>query len=86
VNLEQSAAASTGPIVYQWGHASLAWLQDCEAYYRYTSDCLWHVQGRIAAQRGQPAPVSFVMPLKRKAPAMFIAVAADSLALLPKDF
>ncbi len=86
VNVEESAAASTGPIVYQWRHASLPWLQDCEAYYRYTSDCLWHVQGRMAAQRGQPAPLAFIMPQRRKPPAKFVPAHADSVTLLPKDF
>jgi hypothetical protein len=88
VNLEKSAAASTGaaPIVYQWRHATLPWLQDCEAYYRYASDCLWHVQGRMAAQRGQPSSASFIMPPRRKPPAVFVPVSADSLARLPKEF
>jgi hypothetical protein len=86
VNLEQSAAASTGPIVYQWRHAKLTWLQDCEAYYRYTSDCLWHVEGRMAAQRGQPRQVSMIMPRRRKPPPLSISVLPDALALLPQEF
>lgn len=86
VNLETSAAASTGPIVYLWQQASLAWLQDCEAYYRYTSDCLTHVLGRIAAQRGQPFPVSIIMPKRRKPPAKLVPAPLGSVALLPKEF
>lgn len=86
VSLERSAAASTGSIVYQWQHASLERLQEFEAYYKYATDCLWHVQGRIAAVRGQPQPLSFVMPAKRKPPPKFVPAPPDSLALLPKDF
>lgn len=86
VNLEQSAAKSTGPIVYQWRHATLTWLNECEVYYRYASDCLWHIQARIATQRGQPPLQSFIMPQRRKAPAKFAPASPASLALLPKEF
>lgn len=86
LNLEQSATASSGPIVYEWRQATLAWLQDCEAYYRYTTDCLWHLQGRIATQRGQPMPLSFIMPKRRKPPAKFVEAPAASRAVLPKEF
>lgn len=86
VNLERSAAASTGPIVYQWQHASLNRLQEFETFYRYASDCLWHVQGRIAAARGQPQPLSFVMPPRKKAPPKFVPAPPDSLALLSRHF
>lgn len=86
VNLERSAAASAGPIVYQWQHASFDRLREFEAFYRYASDCLWHVQGRIAAARGQPQPLSFVMPQKQKTPPKFVPAPPDSLALLPRHF
>ena len=45
----------------------------------------WHRVG-FAAQRGQPLPLSFIMPKRQKPPAKFVAAPADALSLLPQEF
>jgi hypothetical protein len=80
VNVEDWAK-SPG-IAFQWQHASLPRLQELEAYYKYTHECLLHVLAAISTQRGQPHLGYCPMPSKRPAPAPTAPVSPEAAALL----
>jgi hypothetical protein len=80
VNVEDWAK-SPG-IAFQWQHASLQRLQELEAYYKYTHECLLHVLAAISTQRGQPYLGNCPMPSKRPAPAATSPVSSEAATLL----
>lgn len=82
VNVEDWAK-SPG-VAFQWQHASLPRLQELEAYFKYTHECLWHVLTAISTQRGQPFMGDRPMPSKRQPPALTSPVSPEAAAILAR--
>ena len=77
-------AKSPTPIGFQWQHASLPRLQELEAYFKYTHECLQHVLAVISTQRGQPFMGECPMPSKRPAPALTSPVSPEAAVILAR--
>jgi hypothetical protein len=77
-------AKSPTPIGFQWQHAGLPRLQELEAYFKYTHECLQHVLAAISTQRGQPFMGKCPMPSKRPAPALSCPVSPEAAVILAR--
>jgi hypothetical protein len=77
-------AKSPTPIGFQWQYAGLPRLQELEAYFKYTHECLQHVLAAISTQRGQPVMGECPMPSKRPAPALSCPVSSEAAVILAR--
>jgi hypothetical protein len=77
-------AKSPTPIGFQWQYAGLPRLQELEAYFKYTHECLRHVLAVISTQRGKPFMGECPMPSKRPAPALSCPVSPEAAAVLAR--
>lgn len=83
VNVEDWAKAPP-PAGLQWQQASLRRLQELEAYFKYTHECLQHVLAAISTQRGQPFMGECPMPTKLPAPPLTSPVPPEAAVVLAR--